>query len=189
MDDVRTITKVDRSKPVIACFDLGTVTGLAYGTVGSRPRLLTFDLSVVEGRPRRLLLLDGMVEKFLANHRVDKVFYEKPLNIRTMMKIGATDDVVQMLRGLAAVIEQASARHSLPVDSWETVRARLSVLGRGRWPAGKAKAGVMAGVKILGYSPANHNEGDALIGHLFMSAVLCPPVAYRSTPLFAAAAR
>lgn len=174
-------------QPFISCFDISSVVGVAYGRAGGRASLESWDLRAAKERPNRLVLFDEMIERHFLDHRPDLVFHEKPLPLAVMLAIGANEGTVQMLRSLVGTLEQACARHQIPVAAWEVQRARQAVLGRGRWPRGQAKAGVMAGIKLLGYRPATDHEADAVCGFLYQSAMLNPRWAAVQGPLFARA--
>lgn len=173
-------------RPYITCLDLAITTGVAHGLAGAaKPVLETWSLKEPDTRPAKLALLDEMLDRHIADHHPDMIFYERPLPIAVLMKIGATESTIQMLRSLAAVTEGAAARHDLRVGSWTVQEARQGVMGRGRFPRGEAKRAVMAFCRMLRFSPANDNEADALIGFLYQSALLNPRTAHLSTPLFA----
>lgn len=173
-------------RETIACFDLATQTGVAVGLVGFRPELETWDLRGPETRAEKLNRFDGYLESLIIAKPVQRLFYEAPLPIAVLMEIGAREETVQMLRSLAAMVEACAARHDLPVGTWAVQKARRSVTGYGTFKRGDAKRMVMRYCKLLGHAPANDNEADALVGHIYESALLNPRTAYLSTPLFAA---
>lgn len=161
------------------------VVGTATGTVRGRADLATWDLrDAGPERPEKLVLLDQLLSQHLAERSIERCFYEAPLPIAVLMKIGAREQTIQMLRSLVAVTEQACSRAGVMVGSWEVKRARQAVLGQGLWPKGKAKDGVMRGVRLLGYAPKNDNEADAAVGFEYQCAVMDPVWASVSGPLF-----
>ena len=173
-------------RPYITALDLATKTGVAHGPAGSpRPLLETWDLSVASERPNRLVLLDEMLERHIADFKPEAIYYEAPLPIAVLIQIGCGDQTIQMLRSLVAVTEQACARNGVAVASWQVQAARHAVTGKGRFKRGEAKKAVLAFCRMIGHEPKNDNESDALIGWLYESALLDPRTAYRSTPLFA----
>jgi Holliday junction resolvasome RuvABC endonuclease subunit len=169
----------------ITCLDLATKTGVAYGLAGGKPTLETWDLRAAEERPAKLVLLDQMLDRHIAAFRPSMIYYEAPLPLSVLMAIGATESTIQMLRSLAAVVEQAAWRNEVGVGSWPVQTARQAVIGRGRFPRGEAKRHVMAFCRLLRYAPNNDNEADSIIGFLYQSALLNPRTAHLSTPLFA----
>jgi Holliday junction resolvasome RuvABC endonuclease subunit len=176
------------SLPFIVCFDLATTTGCCDGIVGTIPRYWNWDLrDAGEGRPARLLHLWNFLGAYLTEYRVDRVFYEAPMPIAVMTQIGATDDVVQFLRGAIGVVELAAAAHDVPIASWRVQEARQAVIGRGRFQRGTAKKEVMKYVRLIGHEPDDDNTADAIVGWLYESAILNPGTAHASTPLFGGA--
>jgi len=174
------------ARPYITALDLATKTGACHGLAGaSRPVLETWDLSAVKERPNRLVLLDEMLERHIADFKPSLIFYEAPLPIAVLVQIGCGDDTIQMLRSLVGAVEMACARNGIPVGSWAVQKARHSVIGQGRFKRGEAKKAVVTFCRMLGYKPANDNEADALIGFLYESALLNPKTAHHTTPLFA----
>jgi Holliday junction resolvasome RuvABC endonuclease subunit len=176
-------------RPYITCLDLATKTGAAHGVAGAKhPILETWDLSEAKERPDKLVLLDSMLERHIADYKPDAIFYEAALPINVLMKIGATEETIQMMRSLIGTVEQACARHGVKVAHWQVQAARRGVMGRGRFKRGEAKKAVMAFCRMLRYDAKNDNEADALIGWLYQSALLNPRTAHLSTPLFARSA-
>ena len=175
-------------RPYISCFDLAGKIGVCHGVVGTpRPTMESWDITKAGERPERLVLLDEMLERHFADYPVEAVFYEAPLPIAVLIHIGATEQSIQMMRSLAAVVEQCCARHSVKVASWQVQAARHAVMGQGRFKRGEAKKAVMKFCRMLRYNPRNDNEADALIGWLYQSALLNPRTAHLTTPLFASA--
>ena len=173
-------------RPYITCLDLATKTGVAHGLAGGTPTLETWDLHGADERPAKLGLLNQMLDRHIAAFHPRTIYYEAPLPLSVLMKIGATEPTIQMLRSLAAVVEQAAWRNEVGVGSWPVQTARQAVIGRGRFPRGEAKRAVLGFCRLLRYTPENDNEADALIGFLYQSALLNPRTAHLSTPLFAA---
>jgi len=137
-----------------------------------------------DSRPERLLYFWNYLGAYLTETRVDMIFHEAPLNIAVMSQIGATDDVVQMLRSLIGVLELAAAAHQIPIKSWRVQEARQAVLGRGRFKRGESKKEVMKYVRMLGFEPDDDNVADGIVGWLHQSALLNPRTAHLSAPLF-----
>jgi hypothetical protein len=124
-----------------------------------------------------------MLRMAIRLHKVAAVYYEAPLPLSAMMRVGAREETIAFLRGLCAVVEVCAADAGLPVDIWDVQQARQAVLGQSR---GMKKREIVRWVQILGYaSVENDNEADALVGFLYWSSRIKPAEAYRSTPLFA----
>lgn len=177
------------AKPFIACFDSATAVGACDGVVGcAKPRCWTWDLRKGgKERPQRLLHLSRELGAYYRANRVDLAYVEAPLPIAVMMNIGSNDETVQMLRGVVAIIETVSARAGVPIAWWDVQAARQAVTGRRTYPKGTAKIEVMKHCRMLGYTPADENQADALVGFLYQSALLNPRLAHLTTPLFGAA--
>lgn len=172
--------------PFIACFDVATSVGCADGRVGAaKPRYWTWELrDGGDTRGARFLQLWNFLGAYFIETKVDRVYHEAPLPIAVMAEIGATDDTVQLLRGVAAIIELAAAAHEIPCGSWKVQEARQAVTGQGRYKRGEAKAAVMRYCRLLGLEPENDNEGDAIVGWYYESSLLNPRTALLTTPLF-----
>jgi Holliday junction resolvasome RuvABC endonuclease subunit len=169
--------------PLISAFDLSGYVGIATGIAGSRPRLQTWPLKG-DDRPARLVELDNLLEQHFDRFAIDLVGYEQPLSVNVLLKIGAREETIAFLRGAVAILEQRACRAGIKITSWPIQRARQAVIGQGRFRKGEAKRGVMAGCKLLGYSPADDHQADALVGHLYLSALANPRWAILQTPLF-----
>jgi Holliday junction resolvasome RuvABC endonuclease subunit len=174
------------SRPLITCFDLAGRVGVCTGRVGDQPRLETWRL-IGKDRPEKLAHLDSLLEQHFASHDIDLAYYEAPLAVAVLMKIGAREETIQLLRSAVAVLETICAKHHIPVASWAVQQARRGVLGYGTFPKGTAKVQVMRLCRMLGYAPKTDHEADALIGWLFKSALLNPRWASVQGPLFASA--
>lgn len=170
---------------MIACFDLATEVGVAWGEPGHKPRLATWSLAS-HNRPDRYLTLAKLTQTFLTKERIERVFYEAPMQLGPMFHRGSNRNVILMLYGTAAVIELSAAWARIEVGTWEVQTARKAVVGRGTWPKGKdaAKQACFEFCRMIGHRPADFNQADALIGFLYESALLNPRIAHLSAPLF-----
>lgn len=176
---------LDDTKPFLACFDAATSVGVCDGRVGGKARTWTWDLRKAGiGRAQRLLYLSNFVNGYFNTNKVDFAFIEAPLPISVMMEIGSSDETVQMLRGIVAIIEVCAARALVPVAWWNVQDARKAVTGVARFKRGEAKGSVLKYVRMLGYEPADDNQADALVGWLHESTKLNPRLAALNTPLF-----
>src|SRR5262245_31989036 len=109
-----------------------------------------------------------------------------------MNKIGASDDVVAMLRGLIGVLEVCCVRAGIrKIESFTVQQARHHLTGErrhGRTKSGKSlgKQEVMRVARMLGVEVTNDNEGDAFAGWSYACGLANPRLAIAVTPLFAA---
>jgi hypothetical protein len=169
---------------MILCLDLATSTGAAWGEPGERAASAVWNLrDAGKDRPARFLQLARLLSSAIVTHKITAIYYEAPLPLSAMMRVGAHEETIAFLRGLCAITEFCAADTGLPVETWDVQEARRAVLGQAR---GLDKRAIIRTVQYLGY-PAieNDNEADALVGFLYWSARLKPAYAYRNTPLFA----
>jgi len=179
--------------PIIASFDLATQTGVCWGRAkGDTPTTATWDMRDIWPRPARFLWFFGMCADFFDENQVDEVWYEAPLALAVMNKIGATEETVALLRGLAAVLELGAMRAGIRADKIQTYAvqdARQHLTGQRRHGRSKSgaslgKAEVMRVAKMLGVDCANENESDAFCGWSYACALANPRIAHLVTPLF-----
>lgn len=177
-------------KPLIAAFDIASVTGVCLGRVGDpKPITGVIDLrSAGTARPRRMLYFANQLAKLFAKYKPDIVRYEAPLNIGVMMRVGSGDDVVAFLRGAIGVLEAEAARCCDDVGTFDMHAARQSLTGFRTFPKSKgkstAKEHVMAAVRLMGIEVIDHNSADATCGWLYCCALTNPRIAAQLTPLF-----
>ena len=171
---------------ILLALDLATATGCADGEVGTKPRIWTWHLADAgEGRPQRLLLLRQFLCRYFASQPCDMVFYEKPLNVAVMARIGASEETLLFLRGGIGVLECTCAEHGKPVEGLSVQEARNSVLGwRTNKSKQKTKRRVMDEIRLLGVEPETADEADAAVLFFFAAARLNPRLAVAMTPLF-----
>jgi hypothetical protein len=185
--------------PVIAAFDLATSTGVCWGRVGDRrPTLATWNTR--QGgptRPARLSWFFDLCVDFFddtqTGYQIDQVWYEAPMALNVMIKIGASDETVAMLRGLVAVLELAAFRSGIKpeqIRSFDVQDARHHLTGKrrhGRTKSGRSlgKQEVMDIARMLGVEVTNDNEGDAFAGWSYACGLANPRIAHLVTPLFA----
>lgn len=175
-------------RPVILALDVATLTGYCLGRVGAREPLIgSINLrDVGTSRPRRFLYLAKSLASLFASHEIDQVRFESPMNIAVAARVGATEEVMLLLRGAIGVVECEAARAGIEdIDSFTVQEARKHVLDVGRVPKGTGKKEVMKAVTALGYKCANEDQSDALAGWLYCSALADPRRAHLVTPLFA----
>jgi hypothetical protein len=180
-------------KPLVASFDLATSCGIALGRVGDKvPRVTTWDLrSVGPSRSRRLLYFSNMCDELFRRHAIDVLRYEAPMPIAVASRIGASEDVILMLRGLVGILECCGARADIKdIRSFNVQDARQHFCGRRTFPKdakGKstAKTEVRKLAKMLGIACNTDDEADAVAGWVLTCAQLNPRIAHLTSPLFA----
>lgn len=189
---------------IIFGVDLATVTGCCDGEVGIKnPRLWSWWLADAgDSRPARLLMLRRFLVKYFETQPCDLVVYEAAMPIAVMVKMGATDDTVALLRGTVGVLEMTCEEHGKPVEAVPIQDARASVLGwrtnrkgsgetvrlrNGKVREETTKDRVIREVKALGVDCRNEHEADAAVVWQFACNRRVPRLAIEQTPLFRAA--
>lgn len=154
--------------PHIAAFDIATATGGCDGAPGTRPRVWTWYLDDAgKSRPLKLCYFRRMLDVYFAEQHCDAVYYEAPVNLRVMMKIGATDDVIALLRGAVGVLESAAVHAGiqtvLPVPIHD---ARKVLTGKRTFKRIKGKSTAKeeiagAALRVMGLQVETDHEADA----------------------------
>jgi hypothetical protein len=178
------------AKPFIASFDIATAVGVCHGNVGAHPAVFSWFLDDAgKARALKLCYFRRLLDKYFEGTVVDAVYYEAPVNVRVLMKIGATDETVSLLRGAVGVLE-ASAIHAgiQTVEPVNVQSARQALTGQRRFAKIKgksmAKDAVMAQTKLMGVTAGNDHEADAYAIWWYASALHNPRLAHLSQPLF-----
>lgn len=182
-------------KPLVACFDVATSTGVCLGYPGAKhPFVATWDLRVVgKSRPRRLLYLSELCDKLFRSNEVDIVRIEAPLPLSAMNKMGTSEEVMLLLRGAIGVMEMSAARAGIEdIGFFRVQDARQHFVGQRTFPRGKngksaAKDMVLIMCETLGITARNDHEGDSIAGWHYTCALQNPRIAMQTTPLFAQA--
>lgn len=180
-------------QPFIAAFDVATAVGACDGIPGGRPRVFTWFLDDAgPSRALKLCYLRRLLDEYFSSVHVDAVYYEQPVNLRVLMKIGATEETVALLRGAVGVLEASAAHagvrviHPVPVQD-----ARQSLTGKRTFPKirGKssAKDAIMDTARMMGVDVATDHESDAYAIWWWAGAKHNPRLAHLSQPLFARA--
>ncbi len=178
--------------PFIAAFDIASITGVCLGCPGDKPIVASLNLKAAgTARPRQLFYFSEQLRKIFERYETDQVRYEAPLNIRVLMKIGAHDDTVAMLRGAIGVLEAEAARAGIEdIGSFDMHEARRHLTGFSTFPRVKgktvAKAKVWQAAKMLGVVCQDYDQSDAFCGWSYCCALANPRLAHISTPLFGA---
>ena len=179
---------------MIAAFDVATSVGLCVGEPGAKqPFVTTWNMRAAgTARPRRLLYFSNLLDKLFKEHGIDEVWYEKPMAINIMNKIGASEETVLLLRGAIGVLEVAAERAGISkIDSFSVQDARHHFVGQRTFKKGKngksaAKDMVLIKCDEIGIKVVNDNESDAVCGWHYICALKNPKLAVLTTPLFQA---
>lgn len=175
--------------PVIAAFDLATVTGICWGRVGGKPNLMTWDLTAYS-RPWRFAHFMTYTEHFIIKIKPSRIWYEEPMRLAAMSRVGTSDPAVSILRGMIGILEACATRSRIEIKSFTVQAARKHLTGsrtHGRSKSGQnlGKNEVLRVAKMLGVECANDNEGDAFAGWSYACGLANPRIAHLVTPLFA----
>ena len=180
-------------KPLIAVFDVATSTGVCVGFPGCKhPFVTTWNLRAAgTSRPLRLLYLSNLCDELFKQNEIDKVYYERPMPLAAMNKMGTSEEVMLLLRGAIGVLEAAAARAKIEeIGSFSVQDAREHFIGQRTFPRGKngksaAKDMVLIACEQMGITVRNDNESDAVCGWSYCCALANPRIANHVTPLFA----
>jgi hypothetical protein len=167
---------------LIAAFDIATHTGVCFGPVGGKPKLMTWDLyKGGTSRPWRLYYLAQCLERFFSENSIDVLRYEAAMSIAVANRVGSSEATQMLLRGAIGVVECEAARARIPDIGSFTVHAARKHLGA----VGKPE--VMRICRMLRVKVANDNEADAFAGWSYACGLANPRLAHLVTPLFAGA--
>jgi Holliday junction resolvasome RuvABC endonuclease subunit len=149
-------------RPSDLALDLSTRTGWAFGVAGSneppkygywvldrKPTLIERDLQI----GYRMSCLASVLTDHIAIYRPDRITVEAPLHL--------ADASSRLLICLAGAVAMVCEEEGVEYVDGHLSRVRKMVLGRSNWP--NVKAEVMRFCQAQGWSPADHNVGDALI--------------------------
>lgn len=156
--------------------DLATQLGWAEGEPGERAICGSLRLAPQGAKTGAVLsgFLDFLVPRVQA-FRPARIVYESPFS-RGL-------DATRRAYALAGVTEMVGHRFGVRVLEANLNTIRKETLGF--VPRGDGvKESVISHVKSLGYTPADDNDADALLGWLYACSVLDPSKAVSTTPLF-----
>ncbi len=171
------------SGPVLF-LDLATTTGWCEGVPNEKPTSGTMRLAPAGSSPAAIFggLLDWLAQR-LTTFRYRMIVYEAPMDPRHMK---TNINTARILLGLPAIVEAVAHQTGhFRVKEASVHDVRTHLLG-GRPPKGEAKRVVMDRLRVLGYAPKDDNEGDAIAGWLYTSALVDSRIAQMTSPMFAA---
>jgi len=171
---------------MILALDIASDVGCCDGMPGGNPRLWTWHLrDAGKSRQQRLLMLSRFLSSYFIGNAVTGAFYEAPLPLSVMFKIGAIEDTVALLRGAIGVFELACAERTVVCQPVSVQDARESVFGWRTNPRGETKRRVLAEVRsIYGVEPENDHEADAFVIWRWACNVGDSKLALAGAPLF-----
>lgn len=162
----------------LAAFDVASATGVAFGGQGSScPSFITWKLPPLSDLDRAMVSLFDSVSQLLGLIKAKHVYIEAPLYITGRSQQTALD-----LISLAAVARCAAHRHGARVRLVHVQTVRKHFVGAGR--PENPKQAVMQRCRLLGWTPADDNQGDAGALWAYGMAQVYPKWSPRSTPLF-----
>lgn len=150
----------------ILTLDVALNCGACFGEIGSKPTLLTERF----GREEEGRSMDGVAEatgraiEWIASltmaERFDRAVIEAPIPERALgshTNAWATALKFALIGALGGAIKL----RQIPLRFGHVQSVRKFVIGQGNAPSDLAKPAVMKVCRALGWSPANHDEGDA----------------------------
>ena len=148
--------------PLIAAFDLATLTGYAIGRAGERPRFGTWRLKHPDDEPEQAWRnLGCKLRDECEAFRPDIVVYEAALPPRAKGAEGITNSkTTVMLLGLPGALQGVCGCYGVRARKMYVQSVRKSFLGLGR-PENPKRA-VMAHCRALGFDVKDDNAADAL---------------------------
>lgn len=177
----------------IAAFDIATATGGCSGLPGSKPLVWTWFLDDAgKDRPRKLCYFRRLLDTYFDSVDLEAVYYEQPVNLRAMLRIGATDDTIALLRGAVGVLESCAVHAGIQtVEAVSVQNARGILTGQRTFPRvnGKstAKDVITRTARTMGVEVVTDHEADAYAVWWYACAKHNPRIAHLSQPLFAKA--
>jgi hypothetical protein len=131
-----------------------------------------------------------LLDQYFGSLKVDAVYYEAPMNIRAMMRLGTTDAGIALLRGAVGVLEACAVHHGIQtVEPIDVQDARQALTGQRTFKRVKgkstAKNAIMDTARMLKVDVSNEHECDAWAIWWTAGARHNPRLAHLSQPLFA----
>jgi hypothetical protein len=189
------VTPPVRSPPLLLSLDIASSTGICEGRVGEPPRFetLRFGRDGDDHEEVFCRALRWIAGRLTDDPRPDAVFVEAPVNPGAF--VGEYDPVVRKVRmrtnpdttirlmGLWAIVAAAVKVRGVRYERVDVRTARAEFLGDGGLKRDEAKRRAFEMCKLLGWSPANRDEGDAGCVHYYGSVILAPRLAPVVTPM------
>ena len=143
------------------CLDVASVTGVAEGVPGAKPRLYTARFARESDDPEdtfgRAVL---WIAERLAVSTPTAVYIEAPISSGAAW--GKTNaKTTNLLIGLWACISGVVKARGIPCHRVNVKTVRVHFLGQGNIPGDRAKRECMRVCRCLGWEPNNYDEADA----------------------------
>jgi hypothetical protein len=173
-------------QPLIWALDIATVTGWAVGRVGGKP--LAISVKLAPAGSSSDVLFQGCYEWFSAALEIGPV--PDILGIEELLppiaRRGATSTSTQhRLAGLHGVIRALAMHHRVGEIAGANVQdIRQHFIHDRTLRRDSAKLAVLRTCEMLGWPAADNNCGDALALWSYITALINPVSALRTTPLF-----
>ena len=174
-------------QPLIWALDLAAITGMATGRVDAKPVARSITLVPVDATSDQLFAacLDWFEDALERGPPPDILAIEALLP--PLARFGATSTSSQhRLAGLHGIVRGLAHRAKVPeVMTASVADIRQHFIHHRNLKRNEAKRAVLNTCKMLGWSAADNNAGDALALWSYTAALLHPASALRTTPLFA----
>lgn len=154
------------NKPVVLSLDCARTTGWCVGPIGERPNYGSVTLKGASHGAVYAAYVDWL-EDSIRLFKPAHIVVEAPLHRGGHLG----QDAALLALGFLAHLELLCHDHAIPLLTEHVARSRKAVLGRGSFPAGEAKANVMAWCKEQGYAPRDDNAADALVLWLYVQQI------------------
>lgn len=142
---------------MILALDLGTKTGVAFGSPGERPRLKTWVMPAGGGADVGPFMsaFEQRLSEFLCFNAVTLFVFEAPYVGPKML---GNMHTARRLIGLPAICEMLAHRHAVECAECNILTVKRDFAGHGR----AEKSDMIRAAKMRGFEPANEHEADAL---------------------------
>ena len=146
-----------RVSGTIIAFDLASKTGVAVGSPGSLPLLLTERLGVAgTTQDARFSACMTLCNRLIRLHQPGEIVIEKPITGKK-----ERDHVSFLLIGLRACVRAVAHLHGVPVNDHAVNSIRRHFIGQGNLSGAKAKPIVHQRCLQLGWKPDGPDAADA----------------------------
>lgn len=143
---------------MILAFDLATTTGVAYGSPGSKPVLMTESLAVSNKmQGAKFLQAFKMTQRLITEHRPRVIAIEAAL----AQGGGGSANRVQVTMGIRACVHACAFSMRVPVFEFAVQTVRKHFILNGKLAGDEAKRKVFMECLKRGWEPASDHESDA----------------------------
>lgn len=147
--------------PLIAAFDLATLTGYAIGRAGERPRFGTWRLKTPDDEPERASRnLGCQLRDLFSIEKPDIVAYEAAISAGGMLRMGNASHTAGMLLQLPGALQAICGCYGVRAVKKNVQNVRKNFVGKGR--PDDPKRAVLDQCRVLGFDVKDDNAADAL---------------------------